>query len=559
VLPRELLARSSSVTPQVAPWLRVWVFAVLVVLTIVTVLTAFTDEMPESHHAAASMAAVVMFAAWAVELSGVRWPRVALIALTIVPNVLLTLMGHFSANNLFLLLLVAWLGVVGKRWEHVLALVLSLGVVGLGIAVQLGAFGIELAGGPVAWTAWIINTIVVVMAWLMGLLVRRQEQLLAELGVLLTVSRSVASTLEMRGLLDSVLDALGSVVDYSGAAIFTLDETGDTLAVAHVRGPGSFGWQGTRPMHYAVADLLPTWDRLARDEPVVIADIRAGTPDADAFRRLAGGLERETADGSIRSVMWVPLVVRGRITGNLGITSPAPNAYGPREATLALAIGRQAAVAIDNARLHERARQAAILEERQRLARELHDSVTQSLYGISLYAEAAERALADGDTAPVATNLHDIGETTREALAETRLLLFELRPPLLEEQGLAAALRTRLQAVEARAGLDVTFESRGTDRLPLEVEQELFRLAQEALNNVLKHAHASTIRACLDISASNAVLEIADDGVGFEPSLRGGGGFGMQGMRERVERLGGTLSVESAPGGGARVRAEVPR
>jgi signal transduction histidine kinase len=118
----------------------------------------------------------------------------------------------------------------------------------------------------------------------------------------------------------------------------------------------------------------------------------------------------------------VPLVVRGRIIGNLSITSPTPNAYGPHEATLAL-------------------------------------------YGISLYTEAADRALAACDTAPVATNLQEIDATTREALAETRLLLFELRPPLLKEQGLAAALRTRLEAVEARAGLDVSFESDGQERL----------------------------------------------------------------------------------------------
>jgi signal transduction histidine kinase len=555
----DLPSRASWAAPQVAPWLRAWVFVMLVVLTVVTVLTAFTDEMPDSHHGAAIVAAAVMFAAWSVELSGIRWPRLTLIVLTVVPNVWLTLIGHFSANNLFLLLLVAWLGVVGTRVQHVLALVLSLAVVGLGVAVQLGILGEPLAGGPASWTSWIINTVVVVMAWLMGLLVRRQEQLLAELGVLLNVSRSVASTLEMRPLLDTVLDALGSVVDYNGAAIFTVDDSGDTLSFAHMRGPDSFQWERVRPVRYAIENLRPTWDRLSRDEPVVIPDVRASSPDAQVFRRLAGDRELETMYGFIRSVMWVPLVVRERIVGYLSITSPTPDAYGQGQATLALAVARQAAVAIENARLHQRARQAAVLEERHRLARELHDSVTQALYGISLYTEAAERALADGDTAPAVTNLQDIGETTREALAETRLLLFELRPPLLEEQGLAAALRTRLDAVEARAGLEVSFESCGDERLPLETEQELFRLAQEALNNVLKHAHARSLRVCLDVAADSAALEVADDGLGFEPSLRGGGGYGMQGMRERAERLGGTLSIDSSPGAGTRLRVEVPR
>jgi len=162
----------------------------------------------------------------------------------------------------------------------------------------------------------------------------------------------------------------------------------------------------------------------------------------------------------------------------------------------------------------ERARQVAVLEERQRLSRELHDSVTQSLYGISLYAEAAGRALSDGDSEPVATNLHEIREATQEALGEMRLLLFELRPPLLQEQGLAAALGARLRAVEARAGLVAEFDCPGNERLPSDKEQELYRLAQEALNNVLKHAHAGRIAVRLAVADGHASLQVADDGVG---------------------------------------------
>jgi two-component system sensor histidine kinase DegS len=140
-----------------------------------------------------------------------------------------------------------------------------------------------------------------------------------------------------------------------------------------------------------------------------------------------------------------------------------------------------------------------------------------------------------------------------------RLLLYELRPPLLEEHGLAAALHARLQAVEARAGLEVDFACAGEERLEPNREQELYRVAQEALNNVVKHAQATRVRVRLDLSAERTVLEINDDGVGFEPALGGGGGYGLQGMRERVERLGGTLEQQSAPGRGTRVSVEVPR
>jgi signal transduction histidine kinase len=230
-----------------------------------------------------------------------------------------------------------------------------------------------------------------------------------------------------------------------------------------------------------------------------------------------------------------------------------------RDATLALAIARQAAVAIENARLHERARQAATLEERQRLARELHDSVTQSLYGIGLYAEAAGRALADGDTLSAGDSLREIGETTQEALGEMRLLLFELRPPHLEEGGLTAALRSRLQAVETRAGLTVEFDCRGEERLRPDAEQELYRIAQEALNNILKHARAQHVAVHLDFTSDLVVLEVTDDGVGFAPSREHAAGYGLPGMRERAERLGGRLVVHSGPGAGTRVRVEAPR
>jgi len=134
-----------------------------------------------------------------------------------------------------------------------------------------------------------------------------------------------------------------------------------------------------------------------------------------------------------------------------------------------------------------------------------------------------------------------------------------LRPPLLQEHGLASALRARLQTVEARSGLVTEFVAEGEDRLAPDSEQELYRVAQEALNNVLKHAHAAHVGLRLSVASFRAALEISDDGVGFEPSFLSTGGFGLRGMRERVERLGGELRIESAPGAGACVHVEVPR
>jgi len=374
---------------ETARWLRRWMGLAVAVLALVTVVTPFVEEMPVFHHLAVPVAVAVVVAAWVVELAGVRWPRLALVAAVVLPNVWLTSMGHFGANYLFLLLLVAWIELVGGRAERAAALVLALGVLGLGLVVNVEEGDVNVG----AWTSYLV---IVLMAWSMGLVLRRQDRMVGEL-------------------------------------------------------------------------------RLRRSES------------------------------------------------------------------------------------EQRGRDMAVLEERQRLSRELHDSVTQSLYAVSLHAEAAARALGDGETVPATENLDEIRATVQEALGEMRLLLFELRPAPLDDHGLAGALQMRLRAVEARSGLAAEFEGDEALRLRPEAERELYRVAQEALNNVLKHAHASRVIVRLDTVDGHATLEVADDGVGFEPALRGRGGFGLPGMRERVERLGGTLAVESAPGAGTRVRAEVPR
>jgi len=569
VLPSSASPASAPVPPafagsETASWLRRWVGLAVGVLALVAVLTAFAEEMPASHHRWVPVAVAVMAVAWTVELLGIPWPRLGLVAAVVLPNVYLTLIGHTGATYLFLLLLVAWVELVGSRVERAAALGLSVATLGLGLAS-------DAADGQVSWASWISYLVVVLMAWSVGLVLRRQDQLVAELrlrrteaeqrgremGALVAAARDLASTLELRPLLDLLLDHLGRLIPYAGTAILVVE--GEELCFAHMRGPATFTWDEAQRIRYPLAGFRPVWDRLERGEPVIVPDVRGAGDEAAAFRRLVGEEALQTALSFIRSLMWVPLVVRDRIIGVLSIAGPTIDAYAAGDAALALAIARQAAVAIENARLHERARQAAVLEERERLARELHDSVTQSLYAASLHAEAAGRALADGETEPAATNLVDIRETVQEALAEMRLLLFELRPPPLEEHGLVGALQTRLRAVEARSGLAAELEGDETLRLRPETERELYRVAQEALNNVLKHAHASRVTVRLDAVDGRASLEVADDGVGFEPALRGVGGYGLSGMRERVERLGGTLAVESAPGAGTRVRAEVPR
>jgi len=157
------------------------------------------------------------------------------------------------------------------------------------------------------------------------------------------------------------------------------------------------------------------------------------------------------------------------------------------------------------------------MEERNRLARDLHDSVTQAVYGVTLYAEAATRLLGAGQTEVAAEHLKELRSTAQQALREMRSLIFELRPPVLEKEGLVAALQARLEAVEGRAGLATELKVDGESRVPKEMEEELYRVAQEALNNVLKHSEARTVKLHLHADVDRITLEIADDGVGFDP------------------------------------------
>jgi signal transduction histidine kinase/ligand-binding sensor domain-containing protein len=206
--------------------------------------------------------------------------------------------------------------------------------------------------------------------------------------------------------------------------------------------------------------------------------------------------------------------------------------------------------------LRQREREKAIAEERNRLARELHDSVTQALYGVTLYSEAAAGHLALGDTDRAAEHLNELQDTSQEALAEMRLLIFELRPPILEELGLVAALQARLQAVEGRAGLRTEIKTNLEGRLPSDVEEGLYRISLEALNNALKHAQAQIIKVHLHKEEHGASLEIVDDGIGFDlASIRGRGGIGLPAMEERAEELQGSLTIDSVPGSGTRIIA----
>jgi len=270
------------------------------------------------------------------------------------------------------------------------------------------------------------------------------------------------------------------------------------------------------------------------------------------------------AEAAWRSVAVVPLVARD---AELGVLSAFyPEGHDPTDADTAFltAMADQVAVAVDNAQLLGELEGKAALEERHRLARELHDSVSQALFSMSLHARAAQMAAQQSDAdpdGPVARGVAQLLELTQGALAEMRALIFQLRPEALHEEGLTAAVRKHAAAVAAREGLDVRVYAE-EERLPLEelAEEELFRVVQEAVHNCVKHArphHVDIRLAEVAADPGTLVVEVDDDGVGFDPSAPHPGHLGLDTMQERTERLGGCLEVESSTAG-SRIRAVLP-
>ena len=206
----------------------------------------------------------------------------------------------------------------------------------------------------------------------------------------------------------------------------------------------------------------------------------------------------------------------------------------------------------------DQAEALAIANERTRLARDLHDSIAQTLYGLTLQAEAASRKLTAKQPEAVQKYLDEIQADAQQTLQETRLLIFELRPPILERGGLTAAIKARLDAVEKRSGLTMKLDMEEVTNLPTNIELSLYRIAQEALNNAAKYAKATQITVLLEQSNGVVTLKIADDGIGFDPTAVPEGRVGLQGVAERVDQMNGRLTIKSSPQNGTTIQVEVP-
>jgi signal transduction histidine kinase len=252
----------------------------------------------------------------------------------------------------------------------------------------------------------------------------------------------------------------------------------------------------------------------------------AAHPDLDAF-------------------LAVPIVFRGDVVGAFYLANK-DGGFTADDQRLVGDLAAHAAVLIEHARLYEASQELSVLEERNRLARELHDALTQSLFGLRLRLEAGDVAGA--------------GDLLEEIFAELRSLILQLRPPALALEGLAPSLAKHLDVVGRTHGIGTRLDATSVGPLGADVEQALFRIAQEAVTNAVRHAEATQVVVRLDRDGDQVVLEVSDDGQGFDPEARAISArrLGLVSMRERAAQLGGRLQIDSVLGKGTTVRAEVP-
>ena len=383
------------------------------------------------------------------------------------------------------------------------------------------------------------------------LLEQRVDERTRELSTLLEVAHNVASTLELQPLLRLILDQVKVVADYDGASILQLED--DSLYTVERQAPGDT--DEVRRHQTDVRQLGSMWEEINAGRPVIIDDVWQNDRQAAEFRAANGPL-MDTVMRYVRSWLAVPLIHQGRLNGLLTLASSKAGFYTSHHADLALGIAQQAALAIANAQLFAKAQELAALEERQRLARELHDSVTQALYGIGLAAETT-RLLLEQDPSRAASSNEMVRSLARTGMAEMRALLFELRPESLELEGLVAALRKQADALSGRYEIPVETTLGEEPHASMPVKEALYRIAQEALHNAIKHAQPTRLTVRLYCDEHEIMLQVEDDGTGFDPSSTFPGHLGLHSMRERAIKVGGSLKVESIVGKGTRVSARV--
>lgn len=362
-----------------------------------------------------------------------------------------------------------------------------------------------------------------------------------DLATLYEVAALVGQSLPLNELLAAVLARVVAGVDASAGLVLVTDEADGRLRplAAHAIAPSLLVWVSSLPVLDAVR---------SQAETLLIHDLASDPRVAALF---ASAVESD-APFPYRSLVSLPIPDGESILGVLIIFGEQPFLFNVEDLEVLRSVSEQLSIAIENARLRERAATAVVWEERQRLARDLHDSVTQILYSQVLFANAARKFLDAQHIERVSYYLGRLGESATLALREMRLMIYRLRPSRLAEAGLIGALQRRLEMVEQRAGIRARLTHEAGPNLPDEIERALYHIAEEALNNALKHAAAAEVVVAVRYPPGQVCLSIWDDGCGFDVTCVSEG-LGLQSLHERAAALVGELTVASTPGEGTRI------
>lgn len=367
------------------------------------------------------------------------------------------------------------------------------------------------------------------------------ERLALQLETSARVGREITSILEIDELLSKVSELIRGAFDYYGVHIFLLDEGKNQLIFNGT-------WED-KPYHVTLEvgqDSL-NGKAVLQNQAILANDVA-----------LEPSYRMDDHYPDTQAELVVPLRIGNRVIGTLDILSTEKHAFNPDDMLVVQSLGDQIAIAIENARLYERSRELAVLEERNRMARELHDSMNQSLYSVILFTGAARNEADQIGSQAIQNFLERAENMAKQALKEMRLLVYELRPLELEEKGFLGALQQRLDTVEGRAGIDVELKINQQSPLPYFLEDALFRIVQEALNNIIKHSNATKVIIEMEINEEVCKMRVVDNGIGFDPALiQTRHGMGLINMRERAEKLGGKLSIKSTPSLGTEVEFEI--
>lgn len=372
----------------------------------------------------------------------------------------------------------------------------------------------------------------------------REQRTLAE--ALRDSAAVLSSTLNIEEVLERILANVGRVVHHDSANIMLIDANSTHI----VRTGGSGQRTGGLHTELVPSQTFPLLNNPPADmEPVIIQDVS----------KYNGWVQLPWAPAT-RAFTGAPICLKDELIGYLNLYSETPGFFSEEHAERLRAFADQAAIAINNARLYDQAQALATVEERQRLARELHDGVSQSLGSAKLIADVLPR-IWERDPARAEQALSHLGQLTVDALVEMRMLLMELRPDALAGTELVELLTRLTQIATSRRGIPVELEIKGSMTFPNDVKLALYRVAQEGLNNVVKHALATHACVSVHVKPEKVVMRIEDDGRGFdfEPEDVPAAHFGLRIMRERMAEIRGTLRVKSQSGEGTTVMATWPR